>query len=570
MRGGGSPSPCRSWCGRRIILCYTNMRCKKRADNGHLVSCGAGAFVRGFRVTMALSTKLVLRQSQSLVMTPQLLQAIKLLQFSNLELTAFVEQELERNPLLERAEDAPEPEIHVENPGSGDGMDQGEVFGEDFNEATDGDWNRNVLATDRGALEASLGTELSNSFDDGQPRASGEHSLEPEGSGLSATSWSGQSGGSGDGEAANIDAYVAARISLKDHLEAQLTLTSADPAGRMIGQILIDSIDENGYFTGSLEDIARRLHAPLEQVESILRLVQGFEPSGIGARNLAECLAIQLRERDRFDPAMQALVGHLDLLAKRDFAALRKICHVEEDDILDMLGEIRQLDPKPGRAFSGGSIEPVFPDVIVRPLQGGLWHVELNTDVLPRILVNHTYVARVGKGKGKEAERSFISACRQSANWLTKSLEQRARTILKVSSEIVRQQEGFFLHGVEYLRPLDLKTIAAAVGVHESTVSRVTSNKYMATPRGLFELKYFFTASIAAGDGGDAHSAESVRFRIRQMIDKESPVQILSDDAIVTRLKDVNIEIARRTVAKYRESLKIPSSVERRREKARS
>jgi RNA polymerase sigma-54 factor len=349
-----------------------------------------------------------------------------------------------------------------------------------------------------------------------------------------------------------------------------LTLATTDPAGRLIGQILIDSIDENGYFRGALDEIADRLHAPRERVETILRLIQGFDPCGVGARDLAECLAIQLREKDRFDPAMQALVGHLDLLAKRDFAALRKICNVEEEDILDMLSEIRQLDPKPGRTFGGGSVETVFPDVIVRPLPDGSWQVELNTEVLPRILVNHSYVTRVGKGKGKEAERSFISACRQSANWLTKSLEQRARTILKVSSEIVRQQDSFFARGVEYLRPLDLKTIAEAVGVHESTVSRVTSNKYMATPRGLFELKYFFTASIAAHDGGDAHSAESVRFRIRQLIDQESPAQILSDDAIVARLKAVNIDIARRTVAKYRESLKIPSSVERRREKARS
>jgi RNA polymerase sigma-54 factor len=338
----------------------------------------------------------------------------------------------------------------------------------------------------------------------------------------------------------------------------------------MTGQVLIDSIDENGYFTGSLGEIAARLHAPVEQAERILRLIQGFDPSGVGARDLAECLAIQLRERDRFDPAMQALVGHLDLLAKRDFAALRKICKVDEEDILDMLGEIRRLDPKPGRVFGGGSIAPVLPDVIVRPLPDGSWQVELNTDVLPRILVNHSYTTRVGKRNGKEADRNFISACRQTANWLTKSLEQRARTILKVSSEIVRQQDRFLAHGVEFLRPLDLKTIAEAVGVHESTVSRVTSNKYMATPRGLFELKYFFTASIAAHDGGAAHSAESVRFRIRQMIDQECPAQILSDDAIVVRLKKANIDVARRTVAKYREILKIPSSVERRREKARS
>ena len=519
---------------------------------------------------MALSTKLVMRQSQSLVMTPQLLQAIKLLQFSNLELTAFIEQELERNPLLERAGDAAEPETYTGEQSSRETIAQAEVFADEgFNEASEAGWALDSLATDRGALEASLGTELSNSFDDNPPPTPGEHSFEPEGLGLSATSWSGPSSGAGDGEAANLEAYVAEKISLKDHLERQLTLATSAPAERMIGQILIDSIDENGYFRGSIDEIAARLHAPLEQVEGILRLVQGFDPSGIGARDLAECLAIQLRERDRFDPAMQALTSHLDLLGKRDFAALRKLCNVDEEDILDMLAEIRRLDPKPGRAFGGGLIEPVFADVIVRPLPGGDWHVELNTDVLPRILVNHSYAARVGKGKGKEADRSFISACRQSANWLTKSLEQRACTILKVSSEIIRQQDAFFARGVEYLRPLDLKTIAEAVGVHESTVSRVTSNKYMSTPRGLFELKYFFTASIAARDGGEAHSAESVRFRIRQLIDKESPAQILSDDAIVARLKTDNIDIARRTVAKYREGLKIPSSVERRREKAR-
>ncbi|MGH6846628.1 MAG: RNA polymerase factor sigma-54 [Methylocella sp.] len=517
---------------------------------------------------MALSAKLVMRQSQSLVMTPQLLQAIKLLQFSNLDLTAFIEEELERNPLLERAEDSPEPP-GLDGAGLDGGVEPAGISpGEDFNEASAADWSRASLTTNRDALEASLGAELANSFDDGRTPAPGEYSLGMEGLGLSATSWSGPPGRTGDGEAANLEAYLAAPASLKDHLEMQLGLATAGTSDRLTGQVLIDSIDENGYFTGSLDEIAARLHVPLQQAERVLRLIQGFDPSGVGARDLAECLAIQLRERDRFDPAMQALVGHLDLLAKRDFAALRKICKVDEEDILDMLGEIRRLDPKPGRVFGGGSIAPVLPDVIVRPLPDGTWHVELNPDVLPRILVNHSYTTRVGKGK--EADRNFISTCRQTANWLTKSLEQRARTILKVSSEIVRRQDSFLAHGVEYLRPLDLKTIAEAVGVHESTVSRVTSNKYMATPRGLFELKYFFTAAIAAHDGGAAHSAESVRFKIRQMIGQESSSQILSDDAIVVRLKEANIDIARRTVAKYRESLRIPSSVERRREKARS
>jgi RNA polymerase sigma-54 factor len=511
---------------------------------------------------MARAAKLVMRQSQSLVMTPQLLQAIKLLQFSNLDLTAFIEEELERNPVLERAEDSPGP------PALDGGIDPAGIsLGEDLNEANEAAWSSALWTTNRDSLAASLGTELADSFDDDRTMAPGERGLGLGGVGLSATSWSGPSGGSGDGTATNLESYIAAPANLKDHLEMQLGLAAAGVADRVTGQVLIDSIDENGYFTGSLDEIAARLRAPLEQAERILRLIQGFDPSGVGARDLAECLAIQLRERDRFDPAMQALVGHLDLLAKRDFAALRKICKVDEEDILDMLGEIRRLDPKPGRAFGGGSIVPVVPDVIVRPLPDGSWHVELNTDVLPRIVVNDSYATRVGKGK--EADRNFISTCRQTANWLTKSLEQRARTILKVSSEIVRQQDRFLAHGVECLRPLDLKTVADAVGVHESTVSRVTSNKYVATPRGLFELKYFFTAPIAARDGGAPHSAESVRFQIRQMIEQERPSQILSDDAIVVRLKEANVDIARRTVAKYRESLKIPSSVERRREKAR-
>ncbi len=310
-----------------------------------------------------------------------------------------------------------------------------------------------------------------------------------------------------------------------------------------------------------------RVSAPIaSQVEAVLRVVQSLDPAGVAARDLAECLAIQLRERDRLDPAMQILLANLPLVARRDIAGLRKLCGVDDEDVVDMIGEIRRLDPKPGRAFGGSVLQPVIPDVAVRALPDGSWGVELNSDVLPRVLVNQTYAARVSKFKGGN-DRTFISNCMQTANWLTKSLEQRAKTILKVSTEIVRQQDGFFAHGVEYLRPLNLKTVADAIGMHESTVSRVTSNKYMTTPRGLFELKYFFTASIASHNGTEAHSAEAVRFRIKQMIDAESCGDVLSDDAIVAKLKVANIDIARRTVAKYRESLRIPSSVERRRAK---
>ena len=504
---------------------------------------------------MALSTKLMLRQGQSLVMTPQLLQAIKLLQLSNLELVAFVEEELERNPLLERAEDqetAAEPAEPRENGAA---------------EADGQDWTSQDIPVDRAALERDLGTELENAFESDRPVTPSERQDMPE-LGLSATAWSGTaSQGGGDGESPNLEAYVAASLSLHDVLEKQLAIALPDLTDRLIGRTIIDLIDDAGYLTEGLGELAERLGIGIQRAERVLTTIQGFEPTGVGARDLAECLAIQLREADRFDPAMQILVANLPLLAKRDFAQLRKLCGVDEEDLADMVAEIRRLDPKPGRAYGGSVVEPALPDVYVRPAADGSWHIELNTDVLPRVLVNQTYYARVTKSAGRDGDRSFVANCLQTANWLTKSLEQRARTILKVASEIVRHQDAFFAEGVEHLRPLNLKTIADAIGMHESTVSRVTSNKYMATPRGLFEMKYFFTASIASSVGGEAHSAEAVRFRIKQMIDAESPQEILSDDAIVVKLKQMDVDIARRTVAKYRESLRIPSSVERRREK---
>ena len=282
---------------------------------------------------------------------------------------------------------------------------------------------------------------------------------------------------------------------------------------------------------------------------------------------MSECLAIQLKERDRFDPAIQALLAHLDLVARRDFSALRRICGVDDADLSDMIAEIRRLNPKPGLAFGSSVVQPIVPDVFVRPSQEGGWLVELNSDTLPKVLVNQTYYAEVSRTTKNDGEKSYLADCLQTATWLIRALDQRAKTILKVSTEIVRQQDAFFAHGVQFLRPLNLKTVADAIGMHESTVSRVTANKYMATSRGIFELKYFFTSSIAAADGGEAHSAEAVRHRIKQLIDTESAQDVLSDDTIVERLREAGIDIARRTVAKYREAMRIPSSVQRRREK---
>ncbi len=516
---------------------------------------------------MAISTKLMMRQGQSLVMTPQLLQAIKLLQFSNLELSAFLNDELERNPLLE-TKDGDDAAEGAARAAEDFGPDFDGAGGEAFSgEPREGDWARESLAVDASALASDLGADMSNAF---QPDGPAVTPLAPreaqDGAGLSATSWSGAAGGGEDGEAPNLEAYIAARPSLHEHLAAQLAVSCADPRKRIIGQAIIDGIDETGYLRESLSDISARLDADPAEAEAVLALIQTFEPSGVGARDLAECLAIQLKERDRYDPAMQIFIANLPLVARRDVAQLARLCGVDAEDVADMAAELRRLDPKPGRAFGDAPIQPLVADVIVRPAADGSWHVELNSDALPRVLVNHSYAARISAA-ARDADKSFISTCLQNANWLTKSLEQRSRTILKVASEIVRLQDAFLARGVEHLRPLNLRTIADAIGMHESTVSRVTSNKYMMTPRGVFELKYFFSASIAATSGAEAHSAESVRFRIKQMIDRETADDVLSDDAIVAKLKAADIDIARRTVAKYRDSLKIPSSVDRRRAK---
>jgi RNA polymerase sigma-54 factor len=305
----------------------------------------------------------------------------------------------------------------------------------------------------------------------------------------------------------------------------------------------------------------------MAEVESVLSVVQGFDPLGVCARNLTECLAIQLRERDRFDPAMQALVGRLDLLAKRDIAALRRVCGVNDDDLSEMITEIRRLNPKPGLAFGSTTVQPIVPDVYVRQGPDGNYIVELNSDTLPKVLVNLRYHAELIKKPNSDGAKTYLAENLQSATWLMRALDQRAKTILKVAMEIVKQQDAFFMHGVQHLRPLNLKTIADAISMHESTVSRVTANKYVATSRGIFELKYFFTSAIAAANGGEAHSAEAVRHRIKQLIDAENSGDVLSDDTIVEKLRAADIDIARRTVAKYREAMRIPSSVQRRRDK---
>lgn len=502
---------------------------------------------------MSFAPRLEIRQSQQLVMTPQLQQAIKLLQMSNLELTEFVLQEIEQNPLLEAVEagaDAPRAEPPAE-PAPPEAAEPASL--------------------DSAMREERLGL-ADETFDAGHENLYADQSRsESDGPapGDSGGDWSGVGkGGSSSFEeiGSSLEETLAESSNLREHLLKQLGLAKA-PAGRkLICADLIEAVDEAGYLRADLEETALRLGTDRAEVEAALKILQGFDPTGVGARDLAECLALQLAEKDRLDPAMQALLKNLETLARGEQAKLLKLCGVDAEDLADMLAEIRRLEPRPGRPFGGEPSQPVIPDVYVRADQHGGWSVELNSETLPRLIVNQRYLARIGgKGAGPGEVKAYLAEKLQTANWLVKSLDQRARTILKVSSEIVRQQDGFFAYGVRELRPLNLKTVAAAVEMHESTISRVTSSKYMATNRGVFELKYFFTAAIASADGGAAFSAESVRHRIKGMIDAERPGEPLSDDDLVKALRADGIDIARRTVAKYRESMSIPSSVRRRR-----
>ena len=484
-----------------------------------------------------------MRQGQSLVMTPQLQQAIKLLQLSNLELAEFVEAEIERNPLLNKGEDSEAPEVDQSEP-----------------------TRREQLALDDTSGLGVARDQLDAPKEDVFDGETGSDTGAPAGqSGPSAkTDWSGASGGGG-GEEFDTTANLTTDISLNEHLHAQLNMSRLTPADRMIAARLIDETDDSGYLRASIDDVATALGAEVEDVEAVLSVCQGFDPTGVMARSIPECMALQLKEQGRYDPAMAAMLDNLELVAKHDLKTLANVCGVDKEDLVDMISELRQLSPKPGSGFSSGASIAVTPDVYVRELPNGMFAVELNSENLPRVLMDKAYYAEVSALPMREKEKEFISECAASATWLIKSLDQRARTILKVASEIVRQQDAFFAHGVAHLRPLNLKQVADAIEMHESTVSRVTTNKYMATPRGMFELKFFFSAAIPATGGGEAHSAEAVRHRIKTLIDQEAPDAVLSDDQIVEILTGYGIEIARRTVAKYRESLNIPSSVQRRR-----
>jgi RNA polymerase sigma-54 factor len=495
---------------------------------------------------MSLAPRLDLRQSQQLVMTPQLQQAIKLLALSNLEIEGFIAEQLERNPLLD----------------SGGSSDDGPVAApaEPAEAVAPDELPTSDTPSGESALDVDLGGE-----DFSQDSAADRVGLGsgPDG-GLGLTG-AGSGGGSEDG--LDFDSFAGAGLTLHEHLRRQAgeLLSGTD---MFVAELLIEMIDETGYLIGSIGELAQRIGMPLAEVERVLGVVHTLDPPGVGARNLAECLALQARDADRYDPAMARLIANLDYLAKGNFGALKRICQVDEEDLADMIRELRAYDPKPGCKFDSGDgqVDAVVPDVFVSR-RGTGWAVELNSASLPRLLVNRTYYAELSGGAQDKKSKAWLQECLADANWLMKALDQRARTIIKVSSEIVKQQEGFFRGGVAYLKPLTLRQVAEVVELHESTVSRVTSNKYLSCDRGLFELKYFFTSGVQSSDG-EGVSAESIKSRIRALCAAEDPKAILSDDQLVDMLKGEGFDIARRTVAKYREAIGIGSSVQRRRQKA--
>jgi RNA polymerase sigma-54 factor len=503
---------------------------------------------------MSIKQRLDIKQGQTLTMTPQLQQAIKLLQMSNIELNEFIEAELEKNPLLER-EDGEKPAEKT-------------VEAEAAPAAEDG---APVMESGR-EQEASRehDADFETAFTGEEPREMGDLGGYDA---FSTNSFAGVGkGGNADFDDPDfgLEGTMAKEANLREHLIDQINLDFEDNRERAIALLLLDHLDESGYMRADLAPVAERLGCGVDRVEDILKRLQGLDPPGVFARNLSECLALQLKELNRLDPAMEKLLAHLDVLAAHDLKKLKTLCGVDEDDLKDMIGEIKGLNPKPALAFDHFVSQTVIPDVLMKPLpksKGGGWAVELNSDTLPRVLVNKTYYTEISKNARAKQDKEYLSEQMNTANWLVKAMDQRAQTILKVASEIILQQEAFFNYGVEFLKPLVLKDIAAVVGMHESTISRVTSGKYIGTPRGVFELKYFFTSGVGATEGGGEFSSEAVKARIRNLIDAEKSAAILSDDDLVDLLTKEGIDIARRTVAKYREALGIPSSVQRRRMK---
>jgi RNA polymerase sigma-54 factor len=494
-----------------------------------------------------------MRQSQSLVMTQQLQQSIKLLQLSAGELQEFLNEELEKNPLLTREEGESAPTEEGQEPAPDTPLTAAERDAAERKEidVKEGDFSVNESLYDddfAGDWNDEARTDFSRYSADSHHQGSGRH-YDPDAAG------------------ADLESTLTSERSLREHLLEQIAVDFMDPAERLLADRLVDLLDDSGYLREDTSRLAEELGARAHDLETVIAKLQRLDPPGIFARSLTECLSIQLRESNRLDPVMETMLQNIELMGKGDTQGLRKLCGVDEEDFAQMIADLRHCNPKPASGFLKDEAAPVIPDVLVRRGRGGAWLVELNSEALPRLLVNRQYAGEVGGRAAKETKK-YLSDQMAHANWLLKALDQRAQTILKVAQEIVKQQEMFLLHGIRFLKPLVLKDIAAAIGMHESTISRVTTSKFIATPRGTLEMKYFFTSAISSGaSGGEDFSSKTVMYYIKELVDAEDPKKILSDDQIVKKLKDRNIEVARRTVTKYREAMHIPSSVIRRKQK---
>ncbi len=496
---------------------------------------------------MALGPRLDIRQTQSLVMTPQLQQAIKLLAASNLEIETFIAEALEANPLLDTGgpSEPGEPErIEIAAPAGEDATaDQLMLAG-----GGEGDAPLDLSSVDR-------------DFDTGD--GAGPTMRDAEWGAASA-------GGAGDGEMPDWEQLRAAEVTLAEHLESQIGALINDPREQFIARHIIGLLDDAGYLGQPLEEVAEDLGVELYEAEAALTLVQSLDPSGVGARSLAECIAIQAREADRYDPCMAALISNLDLVARGEIERLKRLCRVDDEDFADMLRELRGYNPRPGLAFAPSDAGAVVPDIIITGNAGGGWDIALNEDTLPKLIVNRGYFLELNAGATTKESQGWLKEKLADAHWLIRALDQRQKTILKTAAEIVKQQDGFFRRGVSELRPLTLREVAEQIGMHESTVSRVTSNKYLWCERGTFELKYFFTSGVGrVGEGADGEGASSaaIKARIKALIDAETAKNILSDQQLAEMLQKEGFDLARRTVAKYREAIGLGSSADRRRAK---
>ncbi len=492
---------------------------------------------------MALGPRLDLRQSQSLVMTPQLQQAIKLLAASNLEIETFIADALEANPLLDTGGPA--------DPGEPDRIETAAPAGED----TTAD-QLMLAGGGEGDAPLDLGA-VDRDFDTGDGAGPSMRDAE----------WGAASAPGGDsGEMPDWEQLRAAEVALAEHLEGQIGALTNDPRTGFIARHIIGLLDEAGYLSATLDEVADDLGVELYEAEAGLALVQSLDPSGVGARNLAECIAIQAREADRYDPCMAALISNLDLVARGEIERLKRLCRVDDEDFSDMLRELRSYNPRPGLAFAPAETGTVVPDVLVAGNAAGGWDIAINEDTLPKLIVNRGYYVELNAGATNKESQGWLKEKLADAHWLIRALDQRQKTILKTAAEIVKQQDGFFRRGVAELRPLTLREVAEQIGMHESTVSRVTSNKYLACARGTFEMKYFFTSGVASADGEGASSA-AIKARIKALIDAETAKNILSDQQLAEMLQKEGFDLARRTVAKYREAIGLGSSAERRRAK---